>query len=201
MAQKTPEKQSRKQQILQALVRELEHNPGQRITTASLAKAVGVSEAALYRHFPSKAKMFEAIIDFCEETVFGLIQQIIQNESSIFNRCQHIGASILLFSARNPGICRILLGNALVGEHERLLKRTDQFFQRIETQLKQILREAELNKELPYSGKSQIYADLIVAIIEGQISEYVRSNFRSEPEKNWQEQWQLIQQGMQAQPA
>jgi len=190
------EKQSRKQQILQALVGELEQNPGQRITTASLAKAVGVSEAALYRHFPSKAKMFEAIIDFCEESVFGLITQIIENEKSIYNRCQHIGSAILLFASRNPGICRILMGNALVGEHERLLKRVDQFFQRIETQLKQLLREAELNKELHYSGNSHIYADLLIAVIEGQMSEYVRTNFRSNPDKNWQEQWQVILQGM-----
>ena len=107
-----------------------------------------------------------------------------------------MGSAILLFASRNPGICRILLGNALVGEHERLLKRVDQFFQRIETQLKQLLREAELSKELHYSGKSHIYADLIVAIIEGQISEYVRTSFRSEPEKNWKEQWMVIQEGL-----
>lgn len=195
---KSPQKTSRKEQILQALVSELEHNPGQRITTASLAKAVGVSEAALYRHFPSKAKMFEAIIDFCEESVFGMIGQILQNNENIYPRCEHIGSAILLFASRNPGICRILMGNALIGEHERLLKRVDQFFQRIETQLRQLLREAELNKELPYHGQVNIYADLIMATIEGQISEYVRSNFRQKPEQNWQEQWQLIQKGMQA---
>lgn len=187
-------KLSRKEQILQSLVSELEKNHNERVTTATLAKAVGVSEAALYRHFPSKCKMFEALIEFCEQSVFSLIQQILQNESSLFSRCEHIVSSILLFSQRNPGICKVLTGHALVGEDQSLNIRVDNFFQRIETHLRQIFREAELNKEITYVAASAMYADMILAIIEGQINEYVRTGFKSEPVKNWSAQWTLIQQ-------
>lgn len=190
---KSQEKISRKAAILQALVQELENNPGKRITTASLAKAVGVSEAALYRHFPSKAKMFEAIIDFCEESVFGLINKILEKEAQPLKQLEHIGLVILGFAKTNPGISRILSANALVGEHERLGKRIDQFFQRIEAQVKQILRSAELNKQIQYQANAALYADMYLAILEGQIAEYVRSNFERAPDSNWQEIWQSLQ--------
>jgi len=187
---------SRKQQILQSLVAELEKNQNERVTTASLAKAVGVSEAALYRHFPSKSKMFEGLIEFCEQSIFSLIQQILDNESSLFVRCEHIVSSILLFSQRNPGICKVLTGHALIGEAPSLNERVDNFFQRIETHLRQIFREAELNKEITYAASSAMYADMILAIIEGQMNEYVRTGFKSDPVKNWPAQWTLIQQAM-----
>lgn len=193
MAQTDNKKQSpkmnRKEQILRALALELEQRPGERITTANLAKAVGVSEAALYRHFPSKAKMFEALIEFSEETVFGLINQVIKEQGGIFVQVEKIIAIVLTFSAKNPGITRILLGDALIGEHERLLKRTDQFFQRIETQLRQILREAELKGQLSYQGNISQFAEVLSSFIEGQLSKYVRSRFTKRPDENWVSKW------------
>ena len=134
---------ARKQQILQALAQELESNPGSRITTAQLAKSVGVSEAALYRHFPSKARMFESLIAFAEETVFGLAQRALRDEPCASRRCAHLLRILVGFAARNPGITRVLCGEPLVGEHERLRARVGQFFDRCETQLKQVLREYE----------------------------------------------------------
>ncbi|RKZ66619.1 MAG: nucleoid occlusion factor SlmA, partial [Gammaproteobacteria bacterium] len=134
-------RRNRKQQILEVLALQLEENPGTRITTASLARAVGVSEAALYRHFASKAKMFEALIDFSEESVFGLINSILEQEKDAIVRCEKIVQVLLGFSERNPGITRVLVGDALVGENERLRGRVLQFFERLETQFKQILRE------------------------------------------------------------
>jgi TetR/AcrR family transcriptional regulator len=194
--QKPLNKLSRKEQILHALVAELERNQNNRVTTATLAKAVGVSEAALYRHFSSKAKMFEGLIEFCEQSVFSLIQQILKNEKSVFNRCEHIVSTVLVFSQRNPGITKILTGHALIGEEQSLNERVDNFFQRIETHLRQIFREAELNKEITYAAASSVYADMLLAIIEGQINEYVRTGFKSNPVKNWHTQWKLIQQIM-----
>lgn len=118
MPQQKINKLSRKEQILQSLVSELEKNQTVRVTTAALAKAVGVSEAALYRHFSSKSKMFEGLIEFCEQSIFSLIQQILQNEQSLFVRCEHIVSAILLFAQRNPGICKVLTGHALIGEDQ-----------------------------------------------------------------------------------
>ncbi|MFK5985049.1 MAG: nucleoid occlusion factor SlmA [Pseudomonadota bacterium] len=192
-AKQQVKKINRKEQILQCLVSELEKNHSKKITTASLAKAVGVSEAALYRHFSSKATMFEALIEFCEQSVFSLIKQILTNEKSATNQCEHIVSTVLIFARRNPGICTVLTGHALVGEKEYLSERADKFFQRIETQLKQIFRQAELNKEISYTASASVYADLLLAIIEGQINEYVRTGFKSDPATNWKQQWSLIQ--------
>ncbi|MDX1574125.1 MAG: nucleoid occlusion factor SlmA, partial [Methylophaga sp.] len=137
-------KQSKRQAILEALASELEQNPGERITTARLAAGLGVSEAALYRHFPSKARMFEGLIEFAEDTVFGLIRRIMDDEKDALARCEKIIALLLGFSAKNPGITSVLVGVALTGETERLRQRVSQFFDRLETQFRQILREREL---------------------------------------------------------
>ena len=182
-------KSSRKEQILQALALELEQRPGERITTANLAKAVGVSEAALYRHFPSKAKMFEALIEFSEDTVFSLINRVIKEQDGTLAQVEKIMAIVLGFSANNPGITRVLLGDALIGEHERLLKRTDQFFQRIETQLRQVLREGELKGQLNYQGNLNQFAEVLTSYIEGQFSRFVRSRFVKRPDENWVGKW------------
>ncbi len=184
---------NRKEQILQALALELEQRPGERITTANLAKAVGVSEAALYRHFPSKAKMFDALIDFSETAVFGLITQSIANNNDPIAQIENIMAIILVFSTRNPGITRILLGDALVGENERLLKRSNQFFERIETQLRSILRAGELSKHFSYQGSnSHLFASLLLSILEGQLNRYVRSQFTKNPDEDWPKKWALV---------
>lgn len=185
-------KTNRRQQILETLARELEIHPGSRITTASLAQAVGVSEAALYRHFASKAKMFEALIDFAEESVFGLINTIMSQEKNTINRCEKIVKLLLSFSEKNPGITRILLGDALVGENERLRLRVGQFFERIETQFKQVLREANLSNDTRTATTIDATANQMLVIIEGKMSRYARSEFEKKPTDYWDDQWQVL---------
>lgn len=186
------DKSKRAQQILEALARQLETHPGQRITTAALAKEVGVSEAALYRHFPSKARMFEALIEFIEDSVFGLINRILEEYTTAKARCEHILAMLLGFSAKNPGLSRILVGDALTGEHDRLRIRISQFYDRLETQLKQILREAESKNELPVGHPSTAIANLLLATAEGRMNQFVRSGFSLSPLERWDQQWQLL---------
>ena len=189
-------KHNRKQQILEILALQLEVNPGNRITTASLAKAVGVSEAALYRHFASKAKMFEALIDFSEDSVFGLINSILTQEKNAIVRCEKIVQLLLGFSERNPGITRVLVGDALVGENERLRVRVLQFFERLETQLKQILREANLDDSARLVGSIDSGANQILALVEGKMSQFVRTSFNKKPTEYYQEQWQALKRGL-----
>ncbi len=196
MSENKKDKPSRRQQILEALAQELEKSPGERITTAGLARAVGVSEAALYRHFPSKAKMFEGLIEFIEETVFGLINRILADEPNCAGRCEKIMMVLLGFSARNPGISRILMGDALTGETERLRQRIGQFFDRIETQFKQILREGELAGQLQGKPHVAATANLLLAVAEGRMNQYVRSSFKKSPLAEWEEQWPLLAQNI-----
>ncbi len=185
-------KPSRRQQILEALADELEKHPGERITTAGLARAVGVSEAALYRHFPSKAKMFEGLIEFIEESIFSLINRILKEEPSSLKRCENILSLLLGFSERNPGLTRILSGDVLTGETERLRIRVSQFYERIEMQLKQVLREGEMNKELTLTIPVQAQANLLLAVVEGRIIQFVRSDFKRSPVEQWNNQWTLL---------
>ena len=185
-------KPSRRQQILEALAHELEMNPGERITTAGLARAVGVSEAALYRHFPSKAKMFEGLIEFIEESIFSLINRILKEQDTSLKRCENILSLLLGFSERNPGLTRILCGDVLTGETERLRLRVSQFYERLETQIKQVLREGEMNNELTLSIPVQAQANLLLAVAEGRIVQFVRSGFKRSPIENWNNQWTLL---------
>lgn len=186
---------SRKQQILEALAHMLEVSPGERITTAKLAREVGVSEAALYRHFPSKTKMFEGLIAFIEETVFTRVSTIAREENSAAVRCEKILGLLLAFTERNPGITRILTGDALAGETERLRTRVVQFFDRLETQLKQILREAELQEGIRPAIPLSIAANLLMASVEGRICQFVRSEFKRKPTENWSDQWAVLMEG------
>jgi TetR/AcrR family transcriptional regulator len=185
-------KSSRKQAILEALARELEQNPGERITTAQLAKGLGVSEAALYRHFPSKARMFEGLIEFAEDTVFRLIGQILQNEHNTVARCEKIITLLLGFSAKNPGISSILVGTALTGETERLRQRVNQFFERLETQFRQILRERELTLTQAGGRPVNETANLLLTVVEGHLQQFVRTGYRQSPLVSWEQQWQLL---------
>ncbi len=189
-------RRNRKQQILEILALQLEENPGTRITTAGLAKAVGVSEAALYRHFASKAKMFEALIDFSEDSVFGLITSILEQEKDAIKRCEKIIQLLLGFSERNPGITRVLVGDALVGENERLRVRVVQFFERLETQLKQILREANLNEGARLVGSIDAGANQMLAHVEGKMSQFVRTSFNKKPTEYYKDQWQSLRRGL-----
>jgi len=189
-------KTSRREQILQCLVAMLENDPGARITTAALAKMVGVSEAALYRHFPSKAKMFEALIDFIEETVFSRTNMITKSESPSVRQCEQILTLVLTFVERNPGMARILTGDALAGESERLRASINQFFQRLETQLKQVLREAELKEGLRTQTTASATANLMIATVEGRIRQFVRSDFKIKPTEQWENQWPCLAKGL-----
>lgn len=180
----------RRQDILETLARMLHESQGEHITTAQLARAVGVSEAALYRHFPSKAKMFEGLLEFIEETVFTRITRILADEPRAEARVQSILFLLLGFADKNPGMARLLYGDVLVGETERLRKRVAQIYDRIETQLKQVLREAEVSENLrvPVSD----VAALLLAVVEGAITRFVRSEFKSSPVAGWDKQWEMI---------
>ena len=180
---------SRKQEILEALARELERQPGHRITTAALARAAGVSEAALYRHFASKAQMFEALIGFAEESVFARINQIFSDERQARVRCGQLLYLLLGFAERNPGITRVLLGEVLVGENERLQGRGDQFFGRFETQLRQVLREARLREGSSGPIGAEGTAELLLALVEGRLHRFLRSGFEFSPLAGWEPQW------------
>ena len=192
---KQTNKVSRRQQILEALAHMLEISPGARITTAALAKEVGVSEAALYRHFPSKSKMFEGLIEFIEETLFSRIALIMNDESAAMVRCQKILFLLLTFTERNPGITRILTGDALAGETERLRVRVAQLFERLETQIKQVLREAEIREGLRPSLPLNAAANLLMSNAEGRIAQFVRSEFKRSPTEFWQDQWAILVSG------
>lgn len=190
-----PRKSQRCQQILEALAHMLEANPGNRITTAGLAKQVGVSEAALYRHFPSKSKMFEGLIEFIEDTLFSRINIILGEEPSAAKRCEKMLMLLLVFTERNPGLTRILTGDALAGETERLHQRVAQMFDRFETQLKQVIREAEMREGLRPTIPLAAAANLLMAAAEGRISQYVRSGFQRAPTAEWAKQWELLMGG------
>lgn len=192
----TRQKGQRKQEILETLATMLEQSPGARITTAALAEQVGVSEAALYRHFPSKTKMFEGLIEFIEETLFTRIAIIIKEQQSALVQCERIVALLLGFAEKNPGITRLMTGDVLTGETERLRNRVGQLFDRLETQLKQILREAELREgkrtQIPVASA----ANLMMAATEGRLIQFVRSEFKRVPTAGWQQQWQVLTHGV-----
>jgi TetR/AcrR family transcriptional regulator len=187
---------SRKEHILQSLARMLESSPGERITTAALAREVGVSEAALYRHFPSKARMFEGLIAFIEETLFTRITRILEDEPSAARRCEKILTLVLTFAEKNPGMTRLLTGDALQGETERLRVRISQLFDRLEAQIKQILREAQIRENLKCAVSPTVMASLLMASAEGRLMQFVRSEFKKLPTEHWDEQWQFLSRDM-----
>ncbi len=191
-APKTNAKPNRKEQILQCLALMLQDCPGQRITTAKLAAEVGVSEAALYRHFPSKARMFEGLIDFIEESIFTRINLILTDHKETLVRCHHMLHVLLVFSERNPGMCRILSGDALMGENERLRTRVHQLFEKLESQFKQVLRERKLREGKTFTISEQALANILTSFAEGKISQYVRSGFDKKPSHDFNEQWQFL---------
>ena len=184
---------NRKEQILQALAQMLETSPGQRITTAKLAAEVGVSEAALYRHFPSKARMFEGLIEFIEDTLLSRINLILENEKESQTRVYNILLLLLTFAEKNPGITRILTGDALQGEQERLRERVQSFFEKLETQLKQVLRERKLREGKNFQSDELTLANFLLAYVEGKMNQFVRSDFRTKPSVQFEKQWPELQ--------
>mgnify|MGYP001186771329 CR=1 FL=1 len=189
-------KPNRRDEILQALAGMLQANPGGRITTAALAQQVGVSEAALYRHFPSKAKMLEGLIEYAEQTLFTRINQVLQEQSQAPQRCHDIILLVITFVERNPGFARLFAGDALQGETERLRNRMCQLLDRIETQLRQVLREHRTQQTALPSHHVNPTANLMLALAEGRIAQFVRSDFRQLPSANWAEQWSQLHQGL-----
>lgn len=185
-------KPSRRDQILHALAEMLEQSPGSRITTARLADRVGVSEAALYRHFPSKAKMFEGLIEFIESTLFSRISRIVGEQSGTRDKCGKILLLLLTFTQKNPGITRILTGDALTGETGRLRVRVAQLYDRLETQLRQTMRESEIREGLSPKVSASVGANLMLAAAEGRISQFVRSDFQKAPTDSWESQWKIL---------
>ena len=187
---------SRRDSILQALAHMLETEVGKRITTAELARVVGVSEAALYRQFPSKAKMYEALIEFVEETLFSRINVIIHEEQSAIVRCGKILQLFITFASKNPGLCRLITGDALTGEKQLLRNRTVQVFDRLETQLKQLLRTGEIEEHLRFKQPINATANLLVAALIGRMMQYVQSGFKRLPTAQWEDQWTLLAESM-----
>jgi len=192
----TREKCAKKEAILRALAQMLESNPGGKITTAALAAEIGVSEAALYRHFPSKARMFEGLIDFMEDTIFSRISRILNEGSTALVQCEKIILLVLTFAEKNPGISRVLNGDALVGETERLRDRASQVFNRLDTQLKQIFREAEIKEGLRSNMTPAMTSNLLLTFIEGKVSQFVRTDFQQKPTEQWNEQWSYLNQDL-----
>ncbi|WP_435236104.1 nucleoid occlusion factor SlmA [Psychromonas sp. PT13] len=190
MVTKTVKKKvNRKDDILRALAIMLEGKPGQRITTASLAAQVGVSEAALYRHFPSKARMFEGLIDFIESAIFTQINLIKEQQKQTLPRIEHLLYFLLGFAEQNPGLTRILMGDALLGENERLQTRISHLFSKLESQIKQILRERPMLGGEKFSYDEAVLANLLLAFAEGRMSQFVRSQFQQKPTDNFKAQW------------
>ncbi|AEF48035.1 HTH-type protein slmA [Serratia sp. AS12] len=193
MAEKENTKRNRREEILQALAQMLESSDGsQRITTAKLAANVGVSEAALYRHFPSKTRMFDSLIEFIEDSLITRINLILQDEKETFNRLRLILLLILGFAERNPGLTRIMTGHALMFEQDRLQGRISQLFERIEAQLRQVLKERKLREGKSFIVDETLLASQLLAFCEGMLSRYVRSEFRYRPTQDFDGRWPLL---------
>ena len=181
-ARKRPKPGERRVQILQALAAMLEQPGAERITTASLAARLDVSEAALYRHFASKAQMFEALIEFIESSVFTLVNQIGERESNAPTQTRKVVTVLLQFGEKNPGMTRVMVGDALVHEHERLLARMNQFFDRIESTLRGSLRAAaELQGSATPTVDANARASVLTAFALGRLHRYARSGFKRSP--------------------
>lgn len=170
----------RKQQILQTLAKMLESPKREKITTAALAAKLEVSEAALYRHFANKAQMFEGLIAFIEETIFGLINKISAEETEGLRQVHRTITMLLLFAEKNPGMTRVLIGDALVNEDEKLQLRINQLYDRIEVTLKQSLRIAE-TQNASKQGNAEAHANLIVCYVIGRWQQYAKSGFKRKP--------------------
>ena len=179
---KRPKPGERRVQILQMLAQMLEQPGAERITTAALAARLSVSEAALYRHFASKAQMFEGLIEFIESSVFALVNQIVEREGSGAQQAQRIAAMLLQFGEKNPGMTRVMVGDALVFEHERLTQRMNQFFDRVESQLRQCLRlGAQEQGSTTPTADGHAMASALTALVVGRLQRYARSGFKRVP--------------------
>lgn len=188
----------RKTQILQTLAQMLEGPSAERITTAALAAKIGVSEAALYRHFRGKADMFAGLIDFIEETLFTLINRITSEEQGGLRQAEAIIGMLLGFSQKNRGITRVLTGDALVTEDDALQARVNQIHDRVEAALKQALRIAASRGETAPDVDAAAQANLLMSFVAGRWHQYAKSGFRRDPAEHWPQQWKQLTAGVAA---
>ena len=182
----------RKLQILQTVAQMLEQPKSEKITTAALAARLELSEAALYRHFASKAQMFEGLIDFIEQTVFGLINKITQEEKSGLQQVEAMVSMLLGFAQKNRGMSRVLIGDALVNEDERLQQRINQMLDRIEATLKQSLRMAATQGEMGAATDVGAHANLLVCYVIGRWQQFAKSGFTRDPMAQWSAQSAIL---------
>jgi TetR/AcrR family transcriptional regulator len=177
-----PKPGERRVQILQALATMLEAPGAERITTAALAATLGVSEAALYRHFASKAQMFEGLIEFIEQSLFGLANQVLEREPDAATQVARIVGAVLQFAEKNPGMCRVMVGDALVFENERLIARVNQAFERLESLLRQPYRAlAESRGSQTPTVDAQAAASAAVSLVLGRLQRHARTGFQRRP--------------------
>lgn len=182
----------RKRQILQTLAAMLEAPQAEKITTAGLAARVEVSEAALYRHFASKAQMYEGLIEFIEQTLFGYINRITREENDGLSQARAIAHLLLGFAEKNRGLARVLIGEALVNENARLQLRVNQLLDRVEASLKQALRIAASQGVLADGADAATGANLILAWVQGRWQQFVKSGFQRPPLAGWEDQWAML---------
>ena len=187
-----PRRGNRKLHILQTLAAMLEQPDPEKITTASLAKKVEVSEAALYRHFASKAQMFDGLIEFIEQTLFSLINKITSEEKSGLKQAEAIAQMLLGFAQKNRGMTRVLTGDALVHENARLQGRINQLHDRVEATFKQALRFADTQHELSPDTDPAAQANLLTSFIVGRWHQFAKSGFRRDPLEYWSPQWRAF---------
>lgn len=201
LPRKRPKPGERRVQILQALATMLEQPGAERVTTAALAARLEVSEAALYRHFASKAQMFEGLIEFIEQAVFTLINQIVERDSASESEgalygprtAGHVVAMVIQFAEKNPGMTRVMVGDALVYENERLQQRMNQFFEKIESTLKQCLRNyAQGNGSATPTVDAAVRASVLTAFVAGRLQRFARSGFKRLPSEHLQASLALI---------
>ncbi len=184
-ARKRPRPGERRVQILQALAAMLEQPGSERITTAALAAHLGVSEAALYRHFASKAQMFEGLIEFIEQSVFSLVNQITEREPAGVTQAARVTGMLLTFGEKNPGMARVMVGDALVHENERLQQRMNLFFDKVEASLRQSLREgAGPSASATPGADAQVLASVLTAFAVGRLQRFARSGFKRLPSEH-----------------
>src|SRR5512145_1193132 len=193
MSEKTGD---RKDQILQTLAEMLENPAGEKVTTAALAARLKVSEAALYRHFKGKAEMYEGLIEFIEHTLFALINKISDEEKSGLRQLEAIVGVLLGFAQKNRGMTRVLIGDALVNEDERLQVRINQLHERLEAALKQALRFGVSQKEIAQEVDVAAQANLIMSFVTGRWHQFAKSGFRRDPLELWAKQWRLLMEGV-----
>lgn len=182
----------RRLQILQTLAAMLEDPKAEKITTAALAARLDCSEAALYRHFASKAQMYEGLIEFIETSLFGVINQIAAEEAQGLQQVEHIVALLLNFAQRNRGMTKVLIGDALVNENERLQARINQLHDKIEAALKQALRVAATQEQLSANADFGALANVLLCYVTGRWQQYAKSGFTREPMAAWAQQWPML---------